>query len=170
MSVTLPPPAWTNPQISLYHGTIEAAVPSILAGIDVRQGRPHTDFGQGFYTTTWLQQAQLRAWQLSVRRGSAAVVIQFDVDRDALAMLDTLWFIRGGFVVVDFWSLVHHCRSGRGNHARTVNNGWYDVVVGPLVASWKQRLIVADADQMSFHTARAASVLNASRSHILVVP
>ena len=117
-----------------------------------------------------MEQAQLRAWQLSVRRGTAPVVLRFDVDREALAALDCLWFVRGGLQVDDFWSLVHHCRSGVAGHGRSPSNGWYDLVVGPLVASWKQRLMVADADQISFHTPGAVHVLQASRSQVISVP
>src|SRR5205085_11816557 len=130
-------PPWTNQQITLYHGTVEAHVSSLLTGIHVGQGRARTDFGQGFYTTTWLEQAQIRAWQLSIRQGSRPVVLLFAVDREALATLDCLWFVRGELRVADFWSLVHHCRSGGAGHGRGINDGWYDLVVGPLVASWK---------------------------------
>jgi len=98
------------------------------------------------------------------------VVLRFDVDREAIAPLDCLWFVRGGLAVTDFWSFVHHCRDGGATHGRTTNDGWYDVVAGPLVASWKQRLVVADADQISFHTPRAARVLDASRAQVLPVP
>jgi len=59
-------PQWTNARVTLYHGTVQAFTPSLQAGIDPGQGRRRTDFGQGFYTTTWLEQAQLRAWQLSL--------------------------------------------------------------------------------------------------------
>jgi hypothetical protein len=163
-------PQWTNPRVTLYHGTVQAYAPSLQAGIDLSQGRRRTDFGQGFYTTTWLEQAQLRAWQLSLRQGGTPVVVQFEVEREATATLDCLWFVRGGLTVTDFWSFVHHCRGGGAAHGRSTHDGWYDVVVGPLVASWKQRLVVADADQISIHTPRAARVLDASRAQVLSVP
>jgi hypothetical protein len=164
------PAPWTNQSLILYHGTVRTHLSSLRAAIDVQQGRVRTDFGQGFYTTTWLEQAQLRAWQLSLRQGGAPVVLQLDVDREALASLDGLWFVRGGLMVEDFWSFVHHCRGGLARHGRSRNDGWYDLVAGPLVASWKQRLIVADADQISFHTARAARLLDASPRQELPVP
>jgi hypothetical protein len=165
-----PLPPWTNQRVTLYHGTVQTHAPSILAGIDTRQSRARTDFGQGFYATTWLEQAQLRAWQLSQRQSGVPVVLQFDVDREALAALECLWFVRGGLAVQDFWSLAHHCRSGFEGHGRSVNDGWYDLIVGPLVASWKQRLVVADADQISFHTARAAHALDTSDKRVLQLP
>lgn len=164
------PPSWTNQPVTLYHGTIQTHLGSLRAGIDLRQGRARTDFGQGFYTTTWLEQAQLRPWQLSLRQGGRPIVLRFDVDREALARLDCLCFVRGGLRVEDFWSFVHHCRSGLIGHGRGSSNDWYDLVVGPLVASWKQRLIVADADQISFHTARAARLLGAISAQVLSVP
>src|SRR5712664_3432022 len=67
------PPRWTNQQVTLYHGTVQAFLPSILAGIDLDQGRTHTDFGRGFYTTTWLRQAQSMAWRLAENRKSPPV-------------------------------------------------------------------------------------------------
>ena len=159
------PPLWTNQQVTLYHGTIQAFLPSILAGIDLDHGRTHTDFGQGFYTTTWLRQAQTRAWQLAENRKSPPVVVRFDVDREVLATLDSLWFVCGSFTADDFWSLVYHCRSGHPDHGRASNNGWYDLVVGPVVASWKQRLVFAESDQISFHTSRAGQLLDSSAHH-----
>lgn len=78
--LTFTPSAWTNQLLSLYHGTLDMHVPSILAGINVHQGRAHTDFGQGFYTTTVERQAHAWAWQLSQRApGTLPAVIRFDV-------------------------------------------------------------------------------------------
>jgi hypothetical protein len=154
---------WTNQDLVLFHGTLNIHVLAILAGVNVSLGRPNTDFGQGFYTTTSLLQAKAWAWQLAVRRpGTLPAVIQLTVGRDALAGLDSVWFVRGGWDADDFWSLVHHCRSTGGNHARAVKTGWYDVAVGPVAASWRQRLSIFDADQISFHTLAAQAVLNAS--------
>jgi hypothetical protein len=48
-----------------------------------------------------------------------------------------------------------------------VNGGWYDVVIGPVAASWRTRLTIYDADQISFHTPGAAALLNASNPRIL---
>ena len=95
------------------------------------------------------------------------MVIRFDIDREALALLDSLWFVCGTFAAEDFWSLVYHCRSGQTDHGRATNNGWYDLAIGPVVASWKQRLVFAEADQISFHTARAVRVLEASNPRVI---
>jgi hypothetical protein len=50
------PGQWTNQDLRLYHGTVDLMVSSILAGIRLDRGRVHTDFGQGFYTTTHQRQ------------------------------------------------------------------------------------------------------------------
>ena len=157
------PSSWTNQRLTLYHGMVDTQVASLLTGIDVRKGRLHTDFGQAFYTSTVERQTASWAWQLSRRLpGTLPAVIRFDVDRDHLADLESLPFARGNFDADDFWSLVFHCRSGGSHHGRGGSRDWYDVVIGPVAASWRQRLTIYDADQVSFHTERAAMLLNAS--------
>lgn len=39
---------------------------------------------------------------------------------------------------------------------------YYDLVYGPVAAFWNQRMTIADADQISFHTTKAEAVLNKS--------
>jgi hypothetical protein len=149
--------------LRLYHGTVDVHIPSILAGIDVTRGRRTVDFGRGFYTTTAWYQAAAWAEQVADRRlrGRARpAVIQFDVARDALASLDTLWFIRAGRDAGDFWTFAAYCR--RGGLAHRPDGSWYDLVVGPLIQNYAHRLTLADSDQISFHTARAAGILDAS--------
>src|SRR5438046_2187451 len=157
------PLPWTNQVLTLYHGTVDADVQSILREVKAHLGRAHTDFGQGFYTTTIERQARSWAWQLSRRRsGTRPAVIRFDVDRENLAQLECLWFVRGSVEADDFWSLVHHCRTGGIAHNRIASQGWYDVVSGPVAASWRRRITILDADQVSFHTVRAVQALDAS--------
>jgi hypothetical protein len=79
----------------------------------------------------------------------------------SLAGLDTLAFVRGDFYADDYWSLIHYCRKGALDHSRS-SPGYYDIVYGPVAAFWNQRMIVADADQISFHTLSAENVLNSS--------
>jgi hypothetical protein len=111
--VPLPSP-WTNQRLILLHGTLNIHAPAIVTGgVNVALGRPHADFGRGFYTTTVEQQARSWAWQLSLRRaGTFPAVVRFDVDRDQLDALQSLWFVRGSFNEDDYWSLVFHCRRG----------------------------------------------------------
>jgi hypothetical protein len=91
-------------------------------------------------------------------------VIAFQVDLDALARLDTLAFVSGDrFQGERFWSFVWHCRRSDTHHARSTNDGWYDVVVGPIAADWRQRATFANSEQLSFHTPTAIAILNASR-------
>jgi hypothetical protein len=61
------------------------------------------------------------------------------------------------------WSLVCYCRTGGVAHGRIPKGGWYDIVVGPVAASWRKRLSIQDADQVSFHTPAAASLLDQVR-------
>ncbi|SPF44208.1 hypothetical protein SBA4_3190003 [Candidatus Sulfopaludibacter sp. SbA4] len=114
-----------------------------------------------------LHQAQTWAVQISsTRPGTKPAVVELVIDRNALATLDTLVFSRGDFYADDFWSFVHHCRSGGTDHRRTPG-GFYDVVYGPVAAFWNQRMIIADSDQISFHTPSAETILNnGSRSHV----
>src|SRR2546426_6886353 len=92
----LPHGPWRNKDLVLYHGTIEKYRASIVHGIDVTRGRVDLDFGQGFYTTTFERQAVSWAWIKSQREpGSTPVVLRFQVARDSLAQLESMWFIRG---------------------------------------------------------------------------
>jgi hypothetical protein len=163
-ALLFPPAKWTNQPVRLYHGTLLVNAENILAeGVQVRLGRQNTDFGRGFYTTTVERQAQSWAHHAATRvPGRVAAVVSFDVNRDAFAALQTLTFVRGSFDAEDFWSFVAHCRSGGLNHRRLGGRDWYDMVAGPVASSWRQRLLHADVDQISFHTSTAAALLNNS--------
>ena len=85
-----------------------------------------------------------------------AIVIKFDVDRDWLASLDSLVFVRA---TSDFWNLVANCRDGHAPHGRSAPHPLpYDVVYGP-VTILGQKLVIANSDQISFHTTRAVTGL-----------
>lgn len=163
--IVFPPPPWTNQDVVLYHGTVDVFAAAIVSGpIRVSTGRPHTDFGPGFYTTTLRRQAQTWAAQIAASKpGTRAAVIELQISRDDLATLQTLAFARGDFYAEDFWSFVHYCRNGASDHARGRHfSSYYDVVYGPVAAFWNQRMIIADADQISFHTPAAENALNKS--------
>jgi Protein of unknown function (DUF3990) len=164
LPVTYAPPPWSNQDMVLYHGTIDVFVPAILSKIEVSRGRPHTDFGPGFYTTTVFRQAHTWAEQLAATRstGGAAAVVEVTISRRNLAGLQSLAFVRGDFAAEDFWSFVHHCRGGAVDHGRAGPQPCYDIVYGPVAASWNQRLVLAEGDQISFHTDAAEVILNAS--------
>lgn len=164
--IVYPAPPWANPDIVLYHGAADTLVPAIVAGpVQTSVGKPYADFGRGFYTTTILRQAHTWAAQIAASRpGTHAAVIEIVVRRDDLASLETLAFVRGDFHADDLWSLIHHCRSGATGHGRAGGfNPYYDVVYGPVAAFWNQRMVIAGADQISFHTTAAETVLNSSR-------
>ncbi|MCC7369852.1 MAG: hypothetical protein IT306_15600 [Chloroflexi bacterium] len=94
-------------------------------------------------------------------------MLSFLVDREALARLDLLTFVRGDYDAADFWSFVRHCRENDDHHGRVSNGGWYDVVARPVAAFWKQRACYAGADQISFHTASALAVLGRASQEVV---
>lgn len=160
-----PPDRWTNPVVRLYHGTVEEDARTIAEeGVEIARGRVERDFGPGFYTSTLQRQARTWAFERADKGpGHVPAVVAFDLDRDALSELEVLAFVRGDFHADDFWSFVVHCRAGAVDHARKTRlNRRYDVVSGPVAAAWKQRLAFDGADQVSFHTPLAESVLNLS--------
>lgn len=160
-------PVWRNLPLTVFHGTDNASAslpaasvrsrpPNAAFAVNLRRCRPFTDFGQGFYTTTRLHQARQWANSRVMRaRGSTglhAVVLQFDLDRDWLASLEHLAFVRP---TRDYWNLVTDCRHGFPPHQRVTPRALaYDVVYGP-VSLWPQSLVIADCDQISFHSQRA---------------
>ena len=164
LPIIFPPPLWSNQDIVLYHGTIDAHATAIVASVRVSLGKPYTDFGAGFYTTTLRRQAHTWAAQIAATKSpvTAPAVIQITVAREDLARLQTLAFVRGDFHADDYWSFVHYCRAGALDHNRPHPFGYYDVVYGPVAAFWNQRMIIADADQIRFHTVAGEAVLNKS--------
>jgi hypothetical protein len=152
---------WKNQKVCLYHGTLHAFVESITKRIDLHLCDRTADFGRGFYTTTRLDQA--RKWAAKRSRfvaESSPAVVAFEVDRNKLAPLESIWFVRGRPDAEDYWRLVTHCRDGGADHARSGASKWYDVAVGPVAAVWEQRIAFSDLDQISFHTARAVRILD----------
>jgi uncharacterized protein DUF3990 len=162
--IVFPPPPWVNQDIVVYHGTVDKfAVAIVLGRVLVSLGKPSTDFGPGFYTTTLKRQAQMWAAQISATRpGTSPAVIEITIKRLSLASLETIAFVRGDFDADDYWSLIHHCRKGALDHGRPSPTPFYDIVYGPVAAFWNQRMIVSDADQISFHTPSAERVMKSS--------
>ena len=151
------------------------------SGIDLARCAVNTDFGRGFYTTTLERQARLWAWKqfaLLEKRypgapGNSPVVLRLRVRRytrthrrgpidDGLDGLNSLQFVRGDYDAEEYWSFVQHCRQSVPaepllgitevviDHGRAPN-GWYQLVCGPVSASWEQKAAMAGADQYSFH-------------------
>jgi len=163
-------PRWSNRPLTVFHGTDSTSLtvygplvpnnPLTGFSISIARGRHNTDFGQGFYLTTYDHQAVQWA-NGKVRRGlqrgmtSQAVVLSFSIDRDLLAGADTLVFVAA---TPDYWDLVHDCRLGFRSHGRPGAKATYDVVCGP-VSLWRQELVIHDSDQMSIHDQSLASQL-----------
>ena len=183
--VKIPPfltaPAWANNDVDVYHGTLDLYATSIRRSINPSLGNPRTDFGLGFYTTTILRQARAWAWQMAIDynaltpvppRLANPVVVRFRVPRDELASLEWLVFARGDSGHSDYWSFVQYCRSGGHAHGRRTPpnmSPWYDGVAGPVAAFWRTRLAISNSDQFSFHTPKAAAILDRSRKRVLKV-
>lgn len=164
----MPPPHWTNQELKLYHGTLDTSTASILGAVNLARGRPRLDFGRGFYTATLFRHAFSRAVDLSLRNpGTTPAVIEFDLDRDALANSQSLWFVRNFPATQDYWSFVRYCRRGGLAHARTTHGGWYDIVAGPVASDWLRYATFRDRDQVSFHTDEAVAILDASNKSVV---
>jgi hypothetical protein len=175
-------PRWFNPPLLVYHGTDTVAIgagsvsigQAVRFAVNLARCRPFTDFGQGFYVTTNLHQA--REWaNAKVERTLAqptppsrpqAMVLGFEADRDWLASLEALCFVRP---IRDFWDLVHDCRNRYPPHQRVYPYGPYDIVYGP-VTIWPSRLLIADCDQISFHTPRSLQGLGANPTIVDAAP
>jgi hypothetical protein len=153
---------WPKPEIILYHGTLESNVDSICDRISLEFCKPFRDFGRGFYTTTFLQQAHEWANTLAYRYRDKErpAVLQLKASRDLLAELDCLWFVRSEEDHEDYWNFVRHCRTSDTNHGRTNDDGLYDIIVGPVAQDWEQRAAYPRYDQASFHTQKAIDILN----------
>lgn len=154
---------WTNAPLRLFHGTTRSSAIAIVAdGVRLRFAQPRTDSGRGFYATTNRAQAGEFAAKYGNRfGGEARALVEFTVDRDNLASLDSLTFVSGGKAAEDFWQLVEYCRAGGQGHARTGDaTTFYDVVCGPVTKNWRTHNIHWSLDQISFHTANALALLN----------
>jgi hypothetical protein len=162
------PIAWTNQNLVVYHGTNDLHAPTVLQAVRVAAGRAATDFGRGFYTTTNFWQAN--SWgqrSAAMSRGSLPVVIRFDLNRDAVATLHSLFFIRGDARWQDYWSFAGYCRARNPDHGRVVNGGMFDIVAGPVMKNISRREIFEGFDQISFHTPASEALLNRSNPTIV---
>jgi hypothetical protein len=157
------PSSWANGPLILYHGTLRINGDSILRGVELRRGRADADFGRGFYTTTvWEHAVQWAKIKAQIDPGNDPIIVAFEVDRDQLAALEFLCFVRADPDASDFWNLVFRCLRQADDHHRAANQGWYDIVIGPLVKSYHYRATVDNSEQISFHTDRAVNLLNRS--------
>jgi hypothetical protein len=151
---------WTNGPLLLYHGTSRKSAASIRRnGIDLDRGVGASDFGRGFYTTTYPEQARLWA---RLKAGHEWAVLAFEVDRNALGLLDTLCFVRHEQWADDLWQFIWHNRLEQRPHRPNPPSLWYDVVYGPVARVWEHREAFPRYDQVSVHTRTAADLLQRS--------
>lgn len=155
-------PRWSNGPLTLFHGTALTHWREIeRVGVRVDRGRSGTDFGPGFYATADREQAAQWAVEVARRYREPAIVAWAEIDRDLLAALECLCFVRGHEGALDFWSFVRYCRSGATAHGRAApSRPIYDVVIGPVSRNYRRRAAYAAMDQISFHTSDAQAVLN----------
>ena len=163
---------WTNRDLTVYHGCDDLSGQAIVNpqlgrpnGIKLSTCSPNSDFGRGFYTTTNLHQAEQWAnRRFHTSRAGSAAVVSFTIDRNAIAGLEHMAFVLDGTPPnSDYWELVVHCRRGR-DHARSGAASFYDVVYGP-VSLFPQYLVIADTDQISFHTTAGLGILSNGAVH-----
>ncbi|MEA2864175.1 MAG: hypothetical protein QOC84_2131 [Bradyrhizobium sp.] len=155
----------------LYHGCSDLSLyPASQTGIVVTGGPHHIahsiggarpDFGPGFYTTSWLHQAKNwannRAAKLRPRHPAVkAVVLGMRIERNTFSELESLVFSSDRD---NYFTFVAYCRSGGTPHAPPANRALpYDVIAGP-VSIGRQTHVIAQADQVSFHTAKATTTI-----------
>jgi hypothetical protein len=95
------------------------------------------------------------------------VVLKFRVPLKKLAPLASLHFVLGDYDDERYWSFVQCCRQGlavpprnHGYEKSRKRQDWYDIVTGPVADFWRQRSVMRQADQVSFHTKKAVELLN----------
>jgi hypothetical protein len=163
--------AWINDDMVLYHGCSDQSLSTvnptgiIVSGppynITLNIGATRPDFGPGFYTTTWLHQAKnwanLRVAKLRRRHPNVrAVVLAMRIERNRFANLESLVFASDRD---NYYPFITYCRGGGTPHADLAYRGGpYDVIVGP-VSLGTQQLVIAQADQVSFHTVNATAAI-----------
>lgn len=158
-----------NKELNLYHGTdLNSAEKILKNSINLQYCRKLTDFGQGFYTTTYLHQAKnwanLRCLRLSRKKNLSrpvAAILGLKISYNLLSTLKTLCFVtEGSSNQSDYWDLIRNCRTGKKHYQVSSSiDEYYDVIFGS-VSLWPQTLVIKDCDQISFHTDASIKALN----------
>ena len=100
----------------LYHGSYIA-----ISKPDLLHSRPYVDFGRGFYTTPFRDQAE--SWcNRYKRQGKKGIISIFSFEDNALRRLSSLTFSSYSKEWLDF---IMHCRSGQDKSS-------YDLVLGGI--------------------------------------
>ena len=153
--------------MKLYHGSIVS-----VKNPNIRQGRPNTDYGKGFYTTVDFDQAARWA---RIRRdragGGNAVVSVYEVDDDLLQKKD--------FRIMEYNGATKEWLDFVVANRRYAPLHDYDIVLGPVandnlyatISLYENGELSAEAavvqlkthvlfNQVSFHTEKALSQLH----------
>ena len=161
--------------MKLYHGSIVS-----VKNPNLRQGRPNTDYGKGFYTTVDFDQAARWA---RIRRdragGGNAVVSVYEVDDDLLQNND--------FRIMEYNGATKEWLDFVVANRRYAPLHEYDIVLGPVandslyatISLYENGELSAEAavvqlkthvlfNQVSFHTDKALSQLDFVESIIMV--
>ncbi|WP_162907581.1 RHS repeat-associated core domain-containing protein [Allorhizocola rhizosphaerae] len=147
--------------LDFYHATTPEAARNIKKyGIDLSAGGVKTDFGQGFYVTTDLDQAQ--DWAKRKNKGKPGAIVHFRVRLDDLLKLSYKYFPSAGMAWGRF--VLHHRRGGTRHH--------YDWVAGPLLFDVGKALrgirpLEAGGSQLSIHTRAGVRLFNAGFVRII---
>ena len=106
---------WSNQELKVYHGCDAVSARGIVPtdgrvhGIRFASGSPITDLGKGFYTTTNVHQAEQwanRRYRIGKSGAKSAAVVELTIDRDAMAGLEHMAFVREDFAPSsDCWQL-----------------------------------------------------------------
>ena len=160
--------------MKLYHGSIVS-----VKNPNLRQGRPNTDYGKGFYTTVDFDQAVRWARIRRDRAGSGkAVVSVYEVDDDILQKKD--------FRIMEYNGATKEWLDFVVANRRYAPLHDYDIVLGPVandnlyatISLYENGELSAEAavvqlkthilfNQVSFHTDRALSQLNFVESRMV---
>ena len=111
----------------LYHGSN-----TIVDSVDLDRCRPYKDFGKGFYTTPFIDQAQRMARRVSRLFGNEAIVSVFCFDQSLLNNLEVLTFGSPDELWAQF-VLNNRNRYFTDITSRDCNqDAKYDIVIGPV--------------------------------------
>jgi hypothetical protein len=108
--------------MKLYHGTNVS-----FDEIDLTKTKPAKDFGQGFYLTDILSQAQELAKKKAMILGGESIVQEYDFDESHLTDAD-LKVLRFDGPSVEWAEFIYKNRMKHG--ARYTHD--YDIVIGPI--------------------------------------
>lgn len=160
----------------LYHGTNKD-----ISEIDLNECRPYKDFGQGFYTTDLLAQAQKMAKRVARIYGGSPIVNVYEI-KDNFMDDNSLSTINFGNTPSEKWALfVMNNRNRYFTDFKSLDCNFdckYDIVAGPiadddmtmLFRQYQNQMITFDmlisgmtfkdvTSQYSFHTEKAIQLL-----------